>query len=70
MGGLSIWHWGIILAVTVGVMVPLAKILRRAGFSGWWCLLYLVPFANFIGLWVFAYAQWPNLRGNASPRPS
>lgn len=25
MGSLSIWHWVIILALTAGVMVPLAK---------------------------------------------
>jgi hypothetical protein len=35
MGSLSIWHWVIILAFTVGVMVPLAKIFRRTGLSGW-----------------------------------
>jgi hypothetical protein len=61
MGTLSFWHLIVLLLLTVGVAVPLAKILRRAGFSRWWCLLYFVPLANFVGLWIFAYATWPNL---------
>jgi uncharacterized membrane protein YhaH (DUF805 family) len=43
------------------LFVPVVKILRRTGHSGWWVLLYFVPIANIIGLWVFAFAHWPAL---------
>jgi len=42
--------------------VPIVKILRKAGYSGWWSVVILVPLLNFIMFWVFAFAQWPNLR--------
>jgi uncharacterized membrane protein YhaH (DUF805 family) len=43
------------------VLIPISKILRRAGWSGWLCLLYLIPIANLILLWVFAFGDWPTL---------
>jgi hypothetical protein len=36
MGGLSIWHWGLILFYAVGIVLPLALVFRRAGLSAWW----------------------------------
>ena len=47
------------LIVLVLVIVPLWRICTRAGFSGWWSLLVVVPLLNLIMLWVFAYAKWP-----------
>jgi uncharacterized membrane protein YhaH (DUF805 family) len=47
------------LIVLVLVIVPLWRICTRAGFSGWWSLLVMVPLLNLIMLWVFAYAKWP-----------
>ncbi len=65
MGGLSLPHL-IVLAMVFGVFVyPTSRILKRAGFSGWLALLGIVPFLNIIGLWWFAFADWPNDRGNA-----
>ena len=43
----------------LSVAVPVWKILRRAGFSGWWALVGVIPFANIIGLTVFALREWP-----------
>ncbi len=43
-------------------LVPLAKIISKAGYSGWWCLIWFVPIGNFVMLWVFAFADWPALR--------
>ncbi len=43
------------------VLVPIALILRRAGFSGWWALLRLLPVVHLVFLWVFAVAPWPAL---------
>jgi hypothetical protein len=55
-------HWLIVLLVlsmTLGVLIPIAKILRRMGFRSIWCLLYFVPIGNLIGLWLIAYIPWP-----------
>lgn len=43
-------------------IVPIAKILQRAGFNPAWCALLLVPVAGVIGLYVFAVKEWPRLR--------
>lgn len=40
------------------ILWPIAKIIRRAGFSRLWILVAFVPFINIIMLWVFAYARW------------
>ena len=58
---------GFIIFLVVFV-APAVKILNKAGYSGWWCILSLIPIVNVIFLWVFAYADWPSLRG-APPRP-
>jgi len=63
MGGLSIWHWLIVL-VFVGVFGWLyARIVRRAGYSGWWALTILFPPLFLVMVWVFAFSTWPVLRG-------
>lgn len=51
----------IVVIDIVLVLVPIALILRRAGFSGWWALLRLLPVVHLIFLWVFAVAPWPAL---------
>jgi hypothetical protein len=51
---------GIGIALVIFV-VPLVKILRKAGYSGWWILIWLVPIANIVMLWVLAFSDWPNL---------
>ena len=43
-------------------LFPTIKILQKAGYSGWWCVLTMVPILNLILLWVFAFAHWPNLK--------
>ena len=48
------------LLVFVGLTAPpISKMLRKAGFSGWWTVLFYVPVAGVIALWVFAYSSWP-----------
>lgn len=34
---------------------------RKAGRSGWWCILVLIPIVNIIMVWVFAFMRWPSL---------
>ncbi len=59
MGSMSIAHW-LIVALYIAILVlPVAKILSKAGFSGWWSLLAVVPIVNLICLWVFAFVRWP-----------
>jgi hypothetical protein len=65
---MSILHWVIVLGLLATWVVPPLKILTKAGYSGWWVLLFLVPIANIIALWIFAFADWPNL-ASQSPRP-
>ena len=60
MGGLSIWHWLIVLIVWALLLVPIVKIINKAGFSGWRSIVSLIPLVNILGLWVFAYSKWPN----------
>jgi len=49
----------IVLAI---ILVPFVTIIRKAGYSGWWVLLWFVPLVNIIMLWVFAFSDWPALR--------
>ena len=53
------WLMPILVLVVFGV--PIAQVLHRAGHSRWWTLLAFVPLLNLVGLWVFAFARWPNL---------
>jgi uncharacterized membrane protein YhaH (DUF805 family) len=62
MEALSFIHWIVVLLFLFLYLFPLVKILHKAGYSGWWCLLTFVPLVNLIMFWVFAFASWPNLR--------
>ncbi|MDR5832858.1 hypothetical protein [Caballeronia sp. LZ034LL] len=48
-----------LLAFAVITLYPYVRIVRRAGFSGWWVLFGFVPVLNLIMLWVFACSKWP-----------
>ena len=52
---------GLIIAAIVFV-IPAWKIVEKAGYPGAWALLVLVPLANVVALWVFAFARWPRAR--------
>jgi len=63
MGSFSFAHSLIVLVLFFVIfLVPIAKILSKAGYSGAWCLIWFVPIVNIIMLWVFAFADWPALR--------
>jgi len=61
MEGISVWHWAIVFIYVAVFGIPVARILRRAGYSRWWVLIVFLPVLNLIGLWLFAYAHWPVL---------
>lgn len=52
----------IIVVFLVAIWLPpIAIIVRRAGFSGLWVILAIVPIVNLVALWVFAFVRWPAL---------
>ncbi len=59
MGNFSVWHWLIILMFFAAVIVPLWRILPRAGISKWAALFGFVPFGVLVLWWVLAFMQWP-----------
>lgn len=60
-GGL-IW----MLLMSVLIVIPLWKICSKAGYSGWWSLLMLVPLANLGLLYFLGFSQWPLQRRGAA----
>ena len=38
------------------------KILNKAGYSGWFSLLAIIPLVGFVMFWVFAFLKWPVIR--------
>jgi uncharacterized membrane protein YhaH (DUF805 family) len=37
-------------------------IIKKAGYSGWWILIGLVPVVNYVFFLIFAFAKWPVLK--------
>ncbi len=52
----------IILALLVGIVLPFAFILKKAGYSPRWGLLAVLPIAPLVLLYFIALANWPSLR--------
>ncbi|MFT0547836.1 hypothetical protein ACMHYO_16095 [Allopusillimonas ginsengisoli] len=50
------------LGYLVLIVVPVAMIIGKAGYSRWWAILAFVPLINLIALWLFAFARWPAIR--------
>ncbi len=61
MGSFSIGHGLVYLVVIAGLVIPSWLIFKRAGWSPWWALTLVIPFAAIVLLWVFALARWPSL---------
>ncbi|MET0863655.1 MAG: hypothetical protein ABWZ98_04925 [Nakamurella sp.] len=47
------------IAIWLVFVIAYIKIISRAGYSGWWVLIILVPVVNIIMLLIFAYKEWP-----------
>jgi len=63
MEGANAVHVAVSLAIFAFFMWCYVRIVRRAGYSGWWVLILLVPVVNIVMVWVFAFSNWPALRG-------
>lgn len=59
MGGFSLWHWSILFISGILFVPPIWRIVSKAGYSGAWSLLAMVPVLNLLLLWVFAFSRWP-----------
>ena len=59
MVGYGFSHWLIFVVMATLILYPLGRILGRVGLSPFWSVLALIPFLNLIGLWVFAFTEWP-----------
>ena len=49
----------IFIALFVIMLWLSARILSKAGYSGWWSLTLVIPIVGLVMLWVFAFANWP-----------
>ncbi len=68
MGGISIWHWVIVLFAVLTTIIPVTRALRRVGLSPWWAILSVIPIVGWFGMWAFAYAPWPKVDAAASAK--
>ncbi len=58
-GGISIWQLIIILFIILIPLLIFRPIAKKAGYSGWWALVMVIPLVNLVMIWVFAFAKWP-----------
>lgn len=57
----GVWEGFGVLAFWLIFLVPLWRIISKAGYSGAWALVSLIPFVNLLALWIFAFAHWPSI---------
>lgn len=57
-----------VIVIWLVFVIAYIKIITKAGYSGWWVLILLVPIANIVMLLVFAYKEWPIQRELAELR--
>jgi uncharacterized membrane protein YhaH (DUF805 family) len=57
-------QFGPLIFISLVLVVPFVRILRRAGRSGWWVLLLFIPAVGWLVLpWVIAFMRWERPRG-------
>lgn len=61
MQAMGVWYPVLIVVLMIVMLYPQVRIIRRAGYSGWWFLTMFVPIVNLVMIWVFAFAKWPAL---------
>ena len=59
---MSIGPFQILLILLILLLPSLVVVptFRKAGWSGWWGVLLVLPVVNLVFLWVFAFSRWPN----------
>lgn len=51
--------YGVMLVYILLLVVPLWKIITKAGRKGVWSFVIFLPVLNIIFLWLFAFSKWP-----------
>lgn len=59
MFGLGLPEFIIMAIIGAVIVLPNWKIFSKAGFSGWWSLLMIVPVINILLEYYLAFAEWP-----------
>jgi len=65
MGSFSIWHWMLMTPIWLLFVWPTWRLCERAGISGPWALLFLIPPLGLILVWIIAFIPWPIERQTA-----
>ena len=52
----------VLRATRLLLIIPFWQLFSKAGYSGWWSLLMVVPLVNFVALYVLAFSSWPALK--------
>jgi len=39
--------------------IPIMQIVKKAGYSRAWVLVFFIPVVNLVFLWIFAFSRWP-----------
>lgn len=66
MSGYGIGHWSVFIVMVVAFVYPIGRILRRIGWSPFWSIVALIPLVNLVGLWIVAFADWPDTNAASS----
>ncbi len=59
MGAASMMQWPVVALLAVVFAFLFSRIVTKAGFPPLLAILMLIPVANLIFLWWFAFAEWP-----------
>jgi hypothetical protein len=44
------------------LIIPFSQLFAKAGYSGWWSLLMLIPLVNLVALYILAFSDWPAMK--------
>jgi hypothetical protein len=50
------------LAILILSIIAAVKVVTKAGYSGWWVLITLVPLVGAVFVFIFAFSTWPITR--------
>jgi len=75
MGSFGFTELLLILIILIIMVLPIwagSKVAKKAGFSPYWSITLVIPLANLVIFWAFAFVdEWPNIQrpgaGSRSP---
>lgn len=62
LGGAVAFFLIFYLVMLAVMILAWVSIVKKAGYSGWWVLIVLVPIANIVFFLIFAFSEWPVLK--------